>query len=90
MDKKYLNGYFTEKEGKFWKIMKCSLIYKDLVPDEKGYVRFDILPKKEPNDKGTHYACVNTWQPNKDEPIKTGTYGKSKPQDDFDIDSIPF
>ena len=71
--------------------MKCALKYDTLKPGADGYVRFDIMPKKDPSKNSTHYGKLSEWTPQKkEEPIKTGSYGKQPEQDPFDIESIPF
>ena len=49
------------------------------------------MPKKDPSKNSTHYGKLSEWKPQKkEEPLKTGSYGKQPETDPFDMDSIPF
>lgn len=84
----YIDGFFQEKEGNFGKFMKVALKYETLQPGEDWYVRFEIMPKKNPTEKSTHYGKINDWKP--DAKMKTGTYGKQPKQEEISMEDIPF
>ena len=69
----YIKLNIKERTNDWGSILACSAKLDELIKslseleaDEKGYVRFDICPRKEKGQYGdTHYAKENTWKPNK-------------------------
>ena len=71
--------------------MKVALKYEALKPGADGYVRFEIMPKKSTTEKSTHYGKIDSWTPQaKEEPLKTGSYGKQPKQPEISMDDLPF
>ncbi len=67
-DKTYV-GSGKEITTQFGKILKMSFSEKDVTTlkdklNENGWVNVDILPRREPSERGaTHYGVVNEWKP---------------------------
>jgi hypothetical protein len=68
-EKTYINGIFIKKiQTSFGDILKCSVKAESFIEEikkhtnEKGYVNFDLMQRKESDKQGnTHYAVLNTY-----------------------------
>ncbi len=46
---------------------------------EDGFINIVITPKREPNEKQTHYSYLDTWRPKTSESTNTATKSSAKP-----------
>jgi hypothetical protein len=69
-DRVFADGlFYTEKENSYGKIGKLAISVDKFIEflnehkDERGYVRVDILERREPTEDKTHYGILNTYKP---------------------------
>lgn len=96
-EKTYINGVFI-KESKYGIKMSiktetfCEQI--KALANEKGYVNIEIKPRKEVDKNGnSHYAELDTWQPDKAKTTAQVTkeaVKADKVEDNEMIDDLPF
>lgn len=73
IDRIFVDGLWAS-EKKFdngGSILKVSLLVEKFAPfvkkhkNKSGYINIIIAPKKNPDDKSTHFSYLDTWEPNK-------------------------
>lgn len=108
MENIYLPGSSVkERQTSFGVILKLGLNAEKTIEfinankNERGYINFDISPRKAPSDKGeTHTIKLDNWQPNQAQgsaaPQQAATKAAAKPKpvapekEDIAPDDIPF
>lgn len=55
--------------------------------NERGYIKFDVIPRKNPDEKNTHSISLNTWKPAGQPKAKPEGYSGQKPEPE---DEPPF
>ena len=87
MEQKQYVGYVKRQDFQNGgHILKVSLRYADLKPNERGYVNLIVAEKKEKDERGnTHNIYVDTFVPKKKEEQQT-----PKPEDALNEGDLPF
>lgn len=69
-DKIYVKGVWAKsRQTSFGEVISLNCKAAELVAfiqantDAGGWIKFDISPKRQPDEKTTHSVSLNTWKP---------------------------
>lgn len=86
-DKVFVGG--GKEIGQYGNI-SIGLRYKDLKPNEKGYVNLIVAKRKEPSERGeTHYVYINDYVPGNRKPGPRQEFPPDHPMHDGRQDAPP-